>query len=59
VPLGSGEEFHLELALEVSNLLAQGRLGGVQPAGRMAEVKLFRDRDEISKMAELHGNRPL
>src|SRR5512143_532323 len=45
-PLGSKKEIDLELALEISNLLAQGRLGGVEPARRMAEMKLFRDRDE-------------
>jgi hypothetical protein len=55
VPLRSEKEIHLELAFEVSNLLAQGRLGGVQPARRMSEMELFRDRDEISKMAKLHG----
>jgi len=36
------------------NLLAQGRLGGVQSARRMPEMKLFGDGDEISKMTKLH-----
>jgi hypothetical protein len=37
-------------------LLAQGRLGDVQPARRVPEMKFFRDGDEISKMAKLHGD---
>jgi chaperonin GroEL len=54
MPLGSPEEIHLELALQVLNLLAQGRLGGVQSARSMPEMKLFGDGDEISKMTKLH-----
>src|ERR1700693_1456552 len=55
MPLGSKKEIHLELALEVLNLLAQRRLGGVQPTRRMSEMELFRDRDKVSKVAKLHG----
>src|SRR5512143_1119366 len=39
--LAAKKEIDLELALEISNLLAQGRLGGVEPARRMSEMKLF------------------
>src|ERR1700730_8424945 len=53
MPPGPGKKIHLELGLEVLNLLAQGRLRGVQPAGRMSEMKLFRDSDEVAKMAKL------
>jgi hypothetical protein len=48
MPPGPGKQIHLELGLEVLNLLAQGRLGSVQPAGRVSEMKLFRDRDEVT-----------
>src|SRR5204863_4142714 len=48
------EQLDLELAFEVPDLLAQGRLGSAQPARRMPEVKLFGNRDKIPKMTELH-----
>src|SRR5713226_6384351 len=58
MPLRAGKEFHLELALQVLNLLTQGGLRGVQPARRMPEMEFFCDRDEITKMAKLHAGLP-
>jgi hypothetical protein len=48
-------EIHLELALQVLNLLAQGRLRNVQPDRRTSEMKFLGYRHEIPKMAKLHG----
>ena len=44
-----------DLLLELADLLAQRRLGHVQPLRRAAEVQLFRDDDEVAQMAELHA----
>ena len=54
MPLGSGQKTDFELALEILNLLAQGRLRNVQPDRRASEVKFLCHRNEIPKMAKLH-----
>ena len=47
------QQVDLELFFEVSDLLTQGRLRGVQTVRGAAEMELFRDPDEVSKMAKL------
>ncbi len=49
------EQLDAELGLERPDLLADARLGEVQPVGGAAEVKLLRDRDERAQLPELHG----
>lgn len=55
MPLGATKEIHLELPFEVSDLLAQGRLGSVEASSRTAEVQFFGDRREISQVAKFHA----
>jgi hypothetical protein len=45
-----------ELGFEIPNLLTQGKLGGVQAVRGAAEMAIFRDRDEISKVAKLQAD---
>lgn len=44
-----------ELSLQLLQLLAHGRLGYVQPAGRPAEVELLGDDRERFKLAQFHS----
>lgn len=53
-PLAAVEEPHTELVLELSNLLADCRLGDVPPLGGTPEVQLVRDRNEIPEVSEFH-----
>ena len=46
----AAQEVHLELGLEIPNLLAQGRLGGVEAVRGAAEMEVFGDRDEVPKV---------
>src|SRR3954453_18643874 len=48
------EEPDAELVLELADLLADGRLGDVEPLPGAAEVQLFGDGDEVPEMAEFH-----
>jgi hypothetical protein len=48
------EQTDAELLLEFTNLLANRRLGDVQPFGRAAEVQLLGYRDEVPEVTELH-----
>jgi hypothetical protein len=38
------------IGFEIPNLLAQGRLGGVQAVRGAAEMQIFRDRDEVAEV---------
>jgi hypothetical protein len=58
VPPDPAQEIDLELGLEIPDLLAQGRLRGVQAARGAAEMKLFRDSDEVTKVPQLHALPP-
>lgn len=48
------QQRYAELALELTDLLGQWRLGDVQPVGGPAEVQLLADRDEVAQMTQLH-----
>src|SRR4051794_31478973 len=48
------EEPDAELLLELADLLADRRLGDVEPLRGAAEVQLFGDGDEVPEMAEFH-----
>lgn len=54
MPPDAAQQVHLELGFEIPNLLAEGRLGGVQAVRRAAEMELLRDRDEVAKVPQLH-----
>lgn len=43
-----------QLTLQLAQLLAQRRLGDVQPRGRAADVQLLRRRDEVAQVSKLH-----
>ena len=53
------EQRAAELGLERANLLAERRLGDVQPRGGTPEVQLLGDGDEIAKLAEFHDLDPM
>ena len=53
---GPRQQLAAELFLQRADLLAEWRLGDVQPRGGAAEVQLLRDRDEISQLAQFHGD---
>ena len=48
------QKIDLELGLEIPDLLAQGRLGGVETVRGAAEVEVLGDRDEVAKVPQLH-----
>ena len=48
------EQTDAELTLEPADLRRQAGLGDPEPLGRAGEAALVRDRDEISKVTELH-----
>src|SRR6185369_11294221 len=52
------EEAHAELLLELADLLADRRLGDVQPLRGAAEVPLFGGSDEVPEVSELHHYLP-
>ena len=52
-PSGAGQQLAAELVLELADLLAQRRLGDVQPGGRAAEVQLLGDGHEVAQLAQL------
>ena len=51
---GALEQPHPELGLQRGDLLAERRLGDVQPGGGAPEVQLLGDGDEIAKLAQFH-----
>ena len=55
VALDPAQEVDFELGFEIPDLLAQGRLRGVQAVRGAAEMELFRDRDEVTKVPQLHS----
>ena len=55
VPPDAAQEVHFQLGFEIANLLAQGRLGGVQAVRRAAEMELFGDRHEVAQVPQLHS----
>jgi hypothetical protein len=50
VPLDAAQQIDFELGFEIPNLLAQGRLRDVQAVRGVAEMEIFRDRDEVAKV---------
>jgi hypothetical protein len=48
------EQRHAEFGFQRADLLADARLGEMQPVGRAAEVKLLRHRHERPQLPELH-----
>src|SRR5690242_13149887 len=48
------EQLHAQFALELTNLLAQGRLADVQAFGGPSEMQRVSDGDHVPEMAELH-----
>ena len=53
-PAGPHEQRRPYKCLELPDLLAEGRLGDVQPARGPAEVQFLGDRDEVAQVPELH-----
>ncbi len=53
--LAALKQRNLHLLLETDDLLAQRRLGDVEPGCRPSEVKLLGDGDEITEVPQLHG----
>src|SRR6185436_19997079 len=51
------EQWTADLALQVEDLTAQGRLRDPQSLGRAPEVQLLGHRDEIAEMPKLHVRR--
>ena len=49
------EEADAEILLEPANLLTERRLRDVQALRGAPEVQLFRDGDEVTEVAKLHG----
>jgi hypothetical protein len=43
-----------KFALQIGNLLAEGRLGHVQPFRSHSEIQRFRKRQEVSDVPEFH-----
>jgi hypothetical protein len=54
MPLNAAQQVDFELRFEISDLLAQGRLGSLDAVRGVAEVEFFRDRDEVAKVPQLH-----
>ena len=49
------EQLYAQLLLELADLLGDRGLGDVQARGRVAEVPLLGDGDEVPQMSKLHG----
>jgi len=58
LPAGASEQFCAEGALELSDLVAQRRLGDVEPRGGTAEVELLGDGQEVANQARLKIDSP-
>src|SRR4030095_11141672 len=54
VPFDAPQQVDFELLFEISNLLTQRRLRGVQTGRGVAKMEFLGDPDEISKMTKLH-----
>src|SRR5438034_197194 len=52
--LGSPQQLYFEVLFERSDLLAERRLGDLQPRRRAAEVELFGHRNEVPTVTEVH-----
>ena len=52
------EQLHLQLVLQKRELARNGRLGDVQGAGGGGNAAPLRDRAEVFKLANGHGNAP-
>jgi hypothetical protein len=48
------KEFNTEFGFQGLDLLAEGRLGNMDPRGSPTEVFLFRRRNEITDLPEFH-----
>ncbi len=48
------EQLHAQLLLQRADLLAQRRLGDVQPQRRASEVQFLGDGHEVTQVAQLH-----
>ena len=55
---GAHEQLRAEGALELADLVAQRRLGDVEPRSGAAEVELLGDGQEVTKQARLKIDRP-
>ncbi len=53
-PARPREELAAQLVLQQPDLVAQRRLGHVEPLGRAAEVQLLGDRHEVAELTQLH-----
>ena len=53
-PARAGQQREPELVLQRPDLLAERRLGDVQPRGGAPEVQLLGDGDEITQLAKFH-----
>jgi hypothetical protein len=51
---GADQQFRAQLALELANLLRQGRLGDEQALGCASEMQFFGNRPEVPQMPQLH-----
>jgi hypothetical protein len=53
-PARPREQLAAQLVLQQPDLVAQRRLGHVEPLGGAAEVQLLGDRHEIAELTQLH-----
>jgi hypothetical protein len=51
--VGAGKQPGADLLLEDLNLLAQRRLGDIQPRRRVAKMELFGDGNKVAQVAQL------
>ncbi|MDT4882765.1 hypothetical protein FQZ97_1187450 [compost metagenome] len=54
IPLRALEEPHVQLPLQRLYRLAERRLRHVETSGRMAEMQLFGDGDELAELPQIH-----
>jgi len=52
--LGAAKQLHAELTVERLDLRRQGRLGNMHPCRYPAEMELFGNSHEVSKLAQFH-----
>ncbi|MCY1376655.1 hypothetical protein D9M69_641640 [compost metagenome] len=50
------EERRADFALQLLDLLAQGRLADAEPGGGPGEMQFFRDSGEVTQVAQFHGD---
>jgi hypothetical protein len=56
-PARPREELDAEFTLELADRLRQGRLRDVQALGRMAEMNLFVDGEEVPELAKVDSRK--